>query len=61
MTAGFGDAAADLPADLVSAVKLVLGTLYEHREDVLAGATVGALPLTAETLIGPHVFHPGPG
>lgn len=30
--AGYGDTAAKIPKDIISAIKLILGDLYEHRE-----------------------------
>lgn len=51
-TAGYG-AAADVPATLKAAILLHVGTLYEHREDLVVGATVA--PTGAyDALISPH-------
>jgi len=52
-TAGYG-AAADVPADLVHAIKMMLGHLYEHREAVVVGQTVTDVPLAVEHLVGLH-------
>lgn len=51
--AGFGPTAADVPADLVAALKLTLGHLYNNREDVIGvDRQVGAvrLPLGAAAI-----------
>lgn len=49
LTAGYGPAAGDVPADLVHAVRLVLAHIYEHRDgDVLE------LPASLEALLAPY-------
>lgn len=53
-TAGYG-AAADVPADLKHAIKLLLGDFYEHREDTVVGSVdVRPLPRGVDHLIAPH-------
>ncbi len=37
-----------------AAVLLILGTLYEHREDVVAGVSVAQLPIAAEHRLQPY-------
>ena len=51
--AGYG-AAADVPAELVHAVKLMLGHLFEHREAVSAGVTMTETPIAVDHLVGLH-------
>lgn len=51
--AGFGDAAADVPAGIRAALKLIVAHWYEHREAV-TGTAPAQLPLGAQTLIGLH-------
>lgn len=36
------------------AILLILGTLYEHREDVVVGVSVAELPLAAEQRLQPY-------
>lgn len=48
-TAGFGDAASDVPADLVGALKLIVGHRFEHRGD---DAASDAIPAAAAAAIG---------
>lgn len=48
-TAGYQDAAA-VPAQVRSWILLRVGTLYEHREDVAAGITVGETPFVGGLL-----------
>lgn len=52
-TAGFGDAATDVPAGLRAALKLIVAHWYEHREAVAPGQ-MSELPLGALVLIGVH-------
>lgn len=52
--AGYGTPA-DVPADYIAAVKLILGHLYEHREDVTPGVNAPApatLPYGARYMLG---------
>ncbi|MEP9352050.1 hypothetical protein ABLE93_00475 [Xanthobacter sp. KR7-65] len=51
LKAGYGVAAADVPADLVQAVRLMLAHLFEHR-DGPGDAT--ALPAAVRALVAPH-------
>lgn len=37
-----------------SAVLLIVGHLYAHREDVVVGVSVAQLPNGAEWLLAPH-------
>lgn len=52
-TAGFGPAPTDVPSDIRSAILLIIGHLYENRED-----TVSALPKASTRLLEPwRVYH----
>lgn len=50
-TAGFGAAATDIPEPLIAAIKLVLGTLYMNREDVVLGVNAQMVPFSAKSLL----------
>jgi uncharacterized phiE125 gp8 family phage protein len=51
--AGFGDEPSTVPADIRSAILLIVGHLYENRED-----TVSALPKASTRLLEPwRVYH----
>lgn len=52
-TAGFGDDAADVPAGLRAAIKLIVAHWYEHREAVTVDG-LADLPMGADMLIGLH-------
>lgn len=53
--AGYGDAAA-VPGPIKAAILLLVGTLYENREDTLVaqGVTVMQLPFGVEALLMPY-------
>lgn len=51
LKAGYGPDAADVPADLVQAVRLVLGHFYEHRD---GPGEATRLPAAALALIAPY-------
>jgi uncharacterized phiE125 gp8 family phage protein len=48
--AGYGDAATDVPADLLQAHRLILAHYYEHREQFILGESIAELP-TANRLM----------
>ena len=48
--AGYGDAAADVPAAVKQAMLLLIGHLYENREAVTDKSTV-VLPMAVESLL----------
>lgn len=48
--AGYGDAPADIPADIRAAILLHLGTFYAQRESVVIGQIVQMLPITQDLL-----------
>ena len=45
---------AAVPDDILAAVKLMLGTLFEHREVQVVGSTAVRLPWGIENLLRPH-------
>lgn len=51
-SAGYGDAS-KVPADIVHAVRLILGHLHEHREEASA-FTISEIPLGARHLLSPY-------
>ena len=51
--AGYTNAAA-VPAPIKSAILLMVGRLYEHREEVIAGVSAGIVPAGIEMLISPY-------
>ena len=51
--AGYGTRA-DIPPDIIAAIKLYLGHLYENREDVVVGVAVNKLPKASESLLYPY-------
>lgn len=50
--AGYGDAAA-VPASIKAAMLLMIGHLYENREESVVGVSIAALPMGAEALLAP--------
>jgi Phage gp6-like head-tail connector protein len=53
-TAGWGPAATDVPGDIVAAIKLLVGHLYEQRETVNVGNITTEIPWTVDALIAPY-------
>ena len=51
--AGYGDAAADVPAQIRQAVLLLIGHWYNNREATLIGVSGSSLPLAVEFLLNP--------
>lgn len=47
---GFGDASTDVPEEAIHAVKMLVGTMYEHRETTITGTIVSEVP-TASLLL----------
>jgi uncharacterized phiE125 gp8 family phage protein len=50
--AGYGDSASDVPADLITAAKMLLGHLYENREAVQDGRA-SSVPFSFEAMASP--------
>ena len=53
-TAGFGAAAADVPATIRHALLLLVAHWYEHREPVEIGSGINAVPPMASELLAPY-------
>ena len=49
--AGYGDGAASVPAAIQQAILHLVAHWYEHREAVVAGVTVSAMPKTVESML----------
>jgi len=43
-----------IPKPITQAMLLIIGHLYENREEVLVGSTATRIPLSAESLLGPY-------
>lgn len=54
-TAGYGDAD-DVPADLVSALLLLVAHWDQNREPVVVGTIVSSVPLSVDSLLSPFVI-----
>lgn len=54
---GYGTSSADVPADLVNAMLLMIGARDMVREDIVSGGSVSKVPRGAFDLMVPHVFH----
>ena len=52
-TAGYGNAAA-VPQDIKHAMLLLIGEMYENREESVTGTIVSAMPTTAQSLLDIH-------
>ena len=53
-TAGYGAAGSHVPEDIRQAILLLVGSFYEHREDIVVGETAVRLPRGAEALLNPY-------
>ncbi len=43
-----------LPGAIVNAIKMIVYTMYDHRDDIVRGTIVTQLPQNAEYLLSPH-------
>lgn len=59
-TAGYGAAAADVPADLRHAIKFIAALYYAQREHVVMGTIVAEVPTTLKYLLHPYVVRHSP-
>lgn len=50
-TAGYGDTAADVPEDIKTAMKYMIGHYYENRQDVVTGTQVNEMPKASEFIL----------
>ena len=53
-TAGFGDAASDVPRGLRHALLMTVAHWYESREPVVIGTSVSDLPMAVQALVNRH-------
>lgn len=53
-TAGFG-AANDVPDDIKAAILLIVGHLYENKQDVITGTIVSEVPLASRYILQPYI------
>lgn len=53
ITAGYGGAE-DVPADIKEAVKLILGSFYEHREEQVVGTIATRMPFAAREVLSTY-------
>ena len=53
LTAGYGDAASDVPAPIRAAILLLTGHLYQNRESVV-GLSMKELPMGVHALVAPY-------
>lgn len=51
---GYNDSGQQLPKTIRQAILLMVGNLYENRQDVIVGRIASELPLTAKHLLNPY-------
>lgn len=56
LTAGYGAAAGDVPADIRHAIKLLVGAWYENREETVIGTIAARIPdsVNVDALVSKH-------
>lgn len=54
IVAGYGDSPGDIPEGIASAMLMLIGHLYEHRESVVIGAAVNKMAASHEWLLDPY-------
>ncbi len=52
--AGYGATAADVPQIIRHAILLIIGELYERRENAIVGVVIGVVPFSAMALLSPY-------
>lgn len=55
--AGYGDAATDVPDDIIQAVTYMATQFYDNRTPVVTGTVVNEVPGTFDALCRPHKFY----
>lgn len=53
-TAGYGEAAADVPQPIRSAILMMVAHWYENRVPVVIGSTAQEIPMAVKHLLGPY-------
>lgn len=53
--AGHGDEPGDLPADIRAALFMIVGHLYENREEAVTGTIATRLPSASVEMLTPHI------
>lgn len=53
-TAGYGDAATDVPEPIITAVRYLVTQFFENRIPVVVGTSTAPMPMTAEYLLLPY-------
>jgi uncharacterized phiE125 gp8 family phage protein len=51
---GYGDAATDVPQEIIQAMLMHIGHLYEHRESHTQGSPVTTVPMATDSLLYPY-------
>jgi len=51
---GYGDAASDIPEDIISAIYLIIKHLYDNRDNVVIGSQVNELPMGSQSILDQH-------
>jgi uncharacterized phiE125 gp8 family phage protein len=54
ISAGYGDAATDVPADLRQAIRILVAHWYENRGMIAVGQTVAMLPASVGAMLAPY-------
>jgi len=54
IVAGYGDAAADVPAPIVQGMLLAITDMYDHRGTQIIGAAASAMPITVDRVISEY-------
>lgn len=47
-------ASADIPDQLKQAALILIGNMYENRQEIIVGRSVGSIPMTARYLMNPY-------
>jgi len=55
-TAGYGDAPGDVPEQVVQAMLMLIGHLYENRESSSRAAVITEIPMGTEYLLDPYII-----
>lgn len=53
---GYGNASSDVPPDILQALYLLLGHIYENREAAIVGSITSELPFGVAAMLDPHRF-----